>query len=207
MTSTRCAGSPGFVRRRLPDARNDPAQARGHLPSFRPHDQGAARHDPLQRGPLDRAPDRFDVRRSRHVRQVQSPRHPWWRGRRNRRSPAAATGRDRRRMAAFLPGPHLPGHDVRGAAASSRAEGRDDGPRPAGHPRPECAQGVPGAPRADDGRSAQRRGTPEGRAHGGRTRYGRGRLGASHDAPGFSRSRLSRHRGARGRAPGRDRIW
>ena len=53
---------------------NDPAQARGHLRAVPPHDSGAAGDDPLQRGALDRPADRLDVRRARHLRQMQGAR-------------------------------------------------------------------------------------------------------------------------------------
>ena len=149
----------------------------------------------VQRRALDRPAHRLHLRRPRHVRQVQGAGAS-----RARRPRSPADHRQLRqdeidgRLAALVPGAHLRGHDVRGAAAAARAEGRDDGPRPARHPRPQRAQGLPRArasPTLEDQRSdvarLQRRARPS-RA----TTWSADVRGAAHAAAGASRAPSSR---------------
>ena len=106
-TSTAPSGSATIVRnwRRRPlDDHRGRREDRGHLPPERQDRSRARGHDAVQRRPLGRAADRIDLRRPRHLRQVQRA-GPRGRGR-------AVAGRlpppgrqARRRLAPVLPVP------------------------------------------------------------------------------------------------------
>ena len=116
----------GGRRRRRPSRRAEPMTGRKlevTLRAERHHRARAARHDAVQRRALGGHPDRVDVRRPRHVRQVQGAGAAGPRRAHARRLPPRLRGA-RRRLAAVLPVRGRRGHGGRRAA-------RDDAcPRP-----------------------------------------------------------------------------
>ena len=104
--------------------------------------------DPLRRGELERHRHRLDLRRPRHVQEVQGPDPGRHRAGVRARRPRVHARRAAGRLAAGLPArsPRRPGG--RGAAADHPAEGGHRRRRPAGDPAPGGAEAVPGAGRA-----------------------------------------------------------
>ena len=118
------------------------------LPAVRRRDQGGARpgrHDAVRLRELERDRDRLDVRRSRHLQEVQGARVVGRAGGVERRPARVLARRAARGLAARVPRAGRARRRRRGAAAADAAEGRARRRRPARDPAPRGAEALPRA--------------------------------------------------------------